>query len=128
VALTPEQEVYCQQRASGAGVAVSIRNADRSLETATIWNRNPAIAARIDELQADARHRAMRILRAGAERAAERLTELIEPGYNLGKSASVNYQAALSVLKLIGIAEAQSISGPEGGPIKIYTDPIMGDV
>jgi hypothetical protein len=114
--LSPKQKVYCQARAEGLNVSKSADRAGVVLETASRWNRDPAIWEHIEQLQEFAAKGALRVLRARAERAAERVGELIEPGYNVGNSADVNLRAALATLKFIGAepAEKKELTGKDG--------------
>lgn len=120
-ALSPKQKIYCAARAEGLSVKDSTDRAGVTEDTGTRWNREPAIWAHIEELQNFTTSGALRILRAKAERAAERVTQLMEPGYQNGAAADTNLRAALATLKFIGAepAEKREHSGPDGGAIKV---------
>lgn len=119
--LTPKQQIYCQDRAVGASSRVAAERAGVTPKTASEWNQLPAIDERIEEIQAPIRKRVMQKFRASAERAAERIIECVEPGYNLGNSADTNLKAAALVLKFAEMEPATKtqLSGDPDAPLTI---------
>lgn len=119
--LSPRQELYCIARAEGqlgrdAALAAGVNDV-----TGRRWHLQPAVLARIDELQADVADEVLRHFRSRALRAARRITECIEPGYNIGNTASVNLDAAKTTLRFVGLDPGQKtqLSGSDGGPLVI---------
>ncbi len=127
-ALSPKQEKYCVARAEGQSCKHAAIIAGVSEPTAWRWNADPAIVARIDALLDVVTGDAVRVLRAKTRRAAERIGELMEPGYNLGGMGSVNLQAAVTTLKMAGLEPAEKKDLTVHGEAKVYLDTVMEDV
>ena len=90
--------------------------------------KDARIIARVEELQGPVADEVMRVFRAKAVRAARRITECIEPGYNLGNAAAINLDAAKATLGFIGIHHAPQAKGATAAAavtVKVYTDPRM---
>ena len=104
-ALDPREERYCAARAGGATVGAAAREAGVCEATAHVWNKRPEIVARIDALLAPVTADVLRHFRTHAMRAAERVTECIEPGRG-GATGDLNFKAALAVLRFVGAEPA----------------------
>lgn len=100
-ALTPTQERYCQLRASGETIGAATRKIGVSHDTATRWNKLPAIQQRIDALQLAVTADAMRYLKAHAMTAAMRVVELTRDG--TATAAAVNLAACRDLLDRVGL-------------------------
>ncbi len=100
--LTPQQEAYALARAAGKNGKEAAEIAGIAERTSWEYNANPAIQARIDELQRPIKDAVLSHFRGHAMRAAERITGLIESGTG-GPAGDLNLRASLAVLKFVDV-------------------------
>jgi len=126
--LSPAQEIYCTERAAGATIKAAADTAGVAEKTGRRWDDDPTILARVDALQAPIRDDVLRIFRGKARRAAHRIAECIEPGYNLSNAAAINLRAAELTLKHAGFEPSEKKDVTVRGGVKLFGDTIMEDV
>ncbi len=103
--LSPQQEAYCLARAAGKSGKEAAEVAGIAERTSWEYNANPAIQARIDELQQPVKDAVLSHFRGHAMRAAERVTDLIGSG-QAGPAGDLSFRASLAVLKFVGAEPA----------------------
>ena len=101
-ALSPQQEAYALARAAGKNGKEAAEIAGIAERTSWEYNANPAIQARIEELQRPVKDAVLSHFRGHALRAAERITTLIESGTG-GAAGDLNLRASLAVLKFVDV-------------------------
>ena len=99
-ALAARQGRYLAARATGLTIKEAAEEAGISYATARRYDDLPAVQRLLAELQAEAVRQAERVLLAGAERAARRLVELVEP-QPYSRVLWVNLKAALAILNYV---------------------------
>src|SRR5215210_2100187 len=104
-ALSSQQEAYALARAAGKNGKEAAEVAGIAERTSWEYNANPAIQARIDELQQPVKDAVLRHFRGHAMRAAERVTECMEPGRS-SATGDLNLKAALAILRFVGAEPA----------------------
>jgi hypothetical protein len=107
--LSNGRERYALARAQGLTQEQAAASAGVSARTGWAYDHEPAVVARVDEIQADVSARVLRRFRARADRAAERVTELIEPG-RVSTTGELNLKAALATLKFV-LPDAEKAAG-----------------
>ena len=124
--LDPREEAYCLARARGVTIVDAAREAGICEKTAHVWNKKPEIAARIDDLLAPITAEVMRHFRAHALRAAERVTECMEPGRG-GATGELNLKAALATLRFVGAEPASKTDLTVLTSTKVYLVDAAGE-
>lgn len=123
-----QRETFALTLAQGETVAAAAARAGLSEEWGYLHRSDAAVLARVKELQGPVADEVMRIFRGKAVRAARRITECIEPGYNLGNAAAVNLEAAKTTLGFIGLHHTPqaAASATAAVVVKVYTDARLG--
>ena len=124
--LTPQQETYCLARAAGKNGKEAAEIAGIAERTSWDWNADPAIQARIDELQQPVKDAVLRHFRAHALRAAERVTQCMEPG-RAGATGDLNLKAALATLRFVGAEPASKTDLTVLTSTKVYLVDAAGE-
>jgi hypothetical protein len=113
-ALSATQRAYCLARARGLSHARAAERAGVTERGAYKWLARPelrdALRAEIDRLQDGVRDEVLRHFRGHAMRAAERITECMEPG-RAAATGELNLKAALAALKFVAPEPAGSAGG-----------------
>ncbi len=128
MALSEAQKTFCVERAAGATIKDAVAKAGVSQRSGEYWSVNPECLAYVDELQEPIRAEVLRIFKSKAKRAAYRIAECIEPGYNLSNAAAVNLRAAELTLKHAGFEPSDKKDVTLRGGVKLFGDSIMEDV
>lgn len=115
-ALVGKQELFAVARAEGLSAREAAAKHKIPERTAYRWNTEPATLARIDELQEGVAAEVLRVFRAYGRRAAERITECVEPG-RTSATGQLNHAAAKTVLSyVVRPLSPPKDDAPDGNP------------